>query len=33
MRGVLQLPHFEKVLKIFGENADDSGKGTREKTF
>ena len=29
----LQLPQSQKFLKFFGQNADDSGKRTREKTF
>ena len=30
-RGGLQPPQLQKFLKFFGQNADDSGKSTREK--
>ena len=32
-RGGLQPPQLQKFLKFFGQNADDSGKSTREKTL
>ena len=32
-RGGLQPPQLQKCLKFFGQNADGSGKSTREKTL
>ena len=32
-RGGLQPPQSQKFLKFFGQNADYSGKSTREKTL
>ena len=32
-RGGLQPPQLQKFLKFFGQNADDSGKSTWEKTL
>ena len=31
--GWAAVPQFQKLLKFSGQNADDSGKSTREKTL